>query len=142
MTTPMQTVDRKPFASRNAILQVSEIPTSWSSIIKARKYSNIQKNYPNIIFAIRICIKDYAMVLWWFHDIAWRMVHEVFICICRHTGLQTQTHWARGCLHGWINTKQFTLNMRNLGVAFINILFIYINIIKPWPVLSCDTTRS
>lgn len=63
MTTPMQTVDRKPFASRNAILQVSEIPTSWSSIIKARKYSNIQKNYPNIIFAIRICIKDYAMVL-------------------------------------------------------------------------------
>lgn len=53
MTTPIQTVDRKPFASRNAILQVSEIPTSWSSIIKARKYSNIQK-----LSKYNICNKD------------------------------------------------------------------------------------
>ncbi len=58
------------------------------------------------------------------HDTAGSLTNGVFIS--RHIG-KIQAHWL-----GHKVVHIVTRNIKNLSLVFINILFIYINLIKPW----------
>ncbi len=79
----------------------------------------------------------YAMVLCRSHDTAGSLAHRFFyihthwqnadpLAKSRPTG-KIQTHWL-----GHKVVHIVTRNINNLTFVFINILFIYINLIKPW----------